>query len=80
MKHCIRKKKARACTHLEVIVRKVIERRMEGKRGRGKLRIMLLDEIEANETYENIKRRTMKENIGETGCLTLNQAEADKDQ
>ena len=30
---------------------------MEGKRGRGKPRIMMLDDIKADETYEKIKRR-----------------------
>ena len=38
---------------------KVIEGRMEGKRGRGKPRIMMLDDIKADETYEKIKRRAM---------------------
>ena len=36
-----------------------IERRMEGKRGRGKPRIMMLDDIKADETYEKIMRRAM---------------------
>ena len=32
---------------------------MEGKRGRGKSRIMMLDDIKADETYEKIKHRAM---------------------
>ena len=32
---------------------------MEGKRGRGKPRNMMLDEIKADETYEKIKRRAI---------------------
>ena len=35
----------------ESLVKEVIEGRMEGKRGRGKLRIMMLDDIKADETY-----------------------------
>ena len=41
------------------LVKEVIEGRMEGKRGRGKPRIMMLDDIKADETYEKIKRRAM---------------------
>ena len=43
----------------ESLVKEVIEGRMEGKRGRGKPRIMMLDDIKADETYEKIKRRAM---------------------
>ena len=46
-------------THL---VKEVIEGRMEGKIGRRKPRIMLLDDIETNETYEMIKRIESKRN------------------
>ena len=35
----------------ESLFKEVIEGRMEGKRGRGKLRIMMLDDIKADETY-----------------------------
>ena len=44
---------------IENLVKEVIEGRMEGKRGRGKPRIMMLDHIKADETYEMIKRRAM---------------------
>ena len=40
-------------------MKEVIERRMEGMRGRGKPRIMTLDDIVAHETYEKIKRGAM---------------------
>ena len=40
-------------------MKEIIEERMEGKRGRGKPRIMMLDDIKADETYENIKPRAM---------------------
>ena len=46
-------------THLDMIeslVKEVIEGRMIGKRGRGKSRIMLLNDINTNETYEMIAR------------------------
>ena len=43
----------------ESLVKEVIEGRMEGKRGRGKPSIMMLDDIKADETYEKIKRRAM---------------------
>ena len=45
----------------ESLVKEVIEviGRMEGKRERGKPRIMMLDDIKADETYEKIKRRAM---------------------
>ena len=33
--------------------------RKEGKRGRGKLRILMIDDIKADESYEKIKRRAM---------------------
>ena len=42
---------------------------MEGKRGRVKPRIMMLDDIKADETCEKIKRRAMDREFGETGCL-----------
>ena len=32
---------------------------MEGKRGKGKPRIMMLDDIKADEPYEKFKRRDM---------------------
>ena len=41
------------------LVKEVIEGRMEGKRGRGKSRIMLLNDIKTNETYEMTKRRAL---------------------
>ena len=41
----------------ESLLKEVIEGRMEGKRGRGKTRIMLLDDIKTNETYKMIKRK-----------------------
>ena len=37
----------------------IIEGRMQGKRVRGKPRIMMIDDINADETYEKIKRRAM---------------------
>ena len=40
----------------ESLVKEVIEGRIEGKRGRGKPRIMMLNDIKADETYEKIKR------------------------
>ena len=40
----------------ESLVKEVTVGRMEGKKGRGKPRIMLLDDIKADETYEKIKR------------------------
>ena len=39
----------------ESLVKEVIEGRMRGKRGRGKPRIKMLDDIKADETYEKIK-------------------------
>ena len=39
---------------------------MEGKKGRGKPRIMMPDDIKADETNEKIKRQVMNR---ETGCL-----------
>ena len=50
----------------ESLVKEVIEGRLEGKRERGKQRIMMLDDIKADETYEKTKRRAMDR---ETGCL-----------
>ena len=41
------------------LVNEVIEGWMEGKRGRGKSRIMLLDDIKTNEIYEMIKRKAL---------------------
>ena len=38
------------------LVKEVIEGRMEGKRGRGNLRMMMLDDIKADESNEKIKR------------------------
>ena len=40
---------------------------MEGKRGRGKLRIMMLYDIKSDETHEKIE--PWIENVGETGCI-----------
>ena len=40
-------------------VKEVIEGRMEGKRGRGKQRNMMIDNIKADETYEKIKRQAI---------------------
>ena len=40
-------------------MKEVIEGRMEGKKGREKPRIIMLDEIKAGESYEKIKRRAM---------------------
>ena len=40
-------------------MKEVIEGRMECKKGRGKPRIMMLDDIKADETYEKIKRQAM---------------------
>ena len=53
----------------ESLVKEVIEGRMEGKRGRVKPRIMMLDDIKADETYAKIKRRAMDRECGETRCL-----------
>ena len=52
---------------------------MEGKRGRGKLRIMLLDDIKTNKTHEMIK--LWIEKVGEIGCLepALEQSNNDYD-
>ena len=41
----------------ESLVKEVIEGWMKGMRGRVKARIMLLDDIKPNDTYEMIKRR-----------------------
>ena len=43
----------------ESLVKEVIEGRMEGNKGREKSRIMMLDNIKANQTYEMIKRRAV---------------------
>ena len=51
----------------ESLVKEVIEERMEGKRGRGKPCIMMLDDIKADQTYEKVKRRAMDKEFGETG-------------
>ena len=62
LKRRIRTEKTMARTHIlrgESLVKRVIEGRMEGKRGRGEPRIMMLDDIKADETYEKIKRRAM---------------------
>ena len=56
------KRKKRCLGHIlrgESIFKEVIEGRMEGKIRRGKPRIMLLDDIKTNETYEMIKRRAL---------------------
>ena len=41
------------------LVKEVIEERLEVKKGRGKPRIMMLDDIKADEIYEKIKRRAI---------------------
>ena len=41
------------------ILKELIEGRVEWKRGRGESRIMLLDDIKPNETYEMIRRRAL---------------------
>ena len=41
------------------LVKEVIEARIEENRGRRKPRIMMLDDIKSDETYEEIKSRTM---------------------
>ena len=41
----------------ESLVNEIIKRLMKGKRGRGKPRIIMLDFIEANESYEKLWRR-----------------------
>ena len=43
----------------ESLVKEVIEGQVEGKRGRGKPLIMMIDDIKADETYEKIKLRIM---------------------
>ena len=43
----------------ESFVEEVIERRIEEKRGRGKPRTIMLDDIKADETYEKIQRRAL---------------------
>ena len=40
-------------------MKEAIEGRMEGKRGRGKSRIMMLDDIKADELFEKTKHRAM---------------------
>ena len=40
-------------------MKEVIEGRMEGKRGRGKRGIMMLDHIKTNGTYEKIKLKAL---------------------
>ena len=50
----------------ESLVKKIIEGRMDGKRGREKIRIMILDEIKADETLQKIGKPWI-ENVGETG-------------
>jgi hypothetical protein len=44
----------------ESLVKVVAERQMEGKKGRGNPRIMMLDDIKADESYEKIKCRAME--------------------
>ena len=53
----------------ESLVKEVIEGRMEGKRGRGKQLFMMLDDIKADKTDEEIKRRAMGSEFWRTGCL-----------
>ena len=48
----------------ESLVKELIEGRMEGKRGAGKPRIMILDDIKANQTYEKIKHRAIDRDRG----------------
>ena len=40
---------------------------VEGKRGRGKPRMMMLDDINADETNDKIKGRAMDRNVRVTG-------------
>ena len=58
------------------LVKEVTEGRMGGKRGRGKPRIMVLDDIKADETSKKIKRRAMeRECLGNWMPRTCFQAE-----
>ena len=54
MLNTILERKKRWLGHIlreEILVKEVIEGRMERKRGRGEPRIMMLDDIKADETY-----------------------------
>ncbi len=53
----------------ESLLKEVIEGRMEGKKRRGKPRIIMLDDIKAGELNLKIKREPWIENVEETGCL-----------
>ena len=54
----------------ESLVKELIEGRMKGKRERGKSRIILLDEIKNNDTYEMIYEIYLNlYKFGEVGCL-----------
>ena len=44
---------------------------VEGKRGRGKPRMMMLDDINADETNDKIKGRAMDRNVRVTGWIEL---------
>ena len=50
----------------ESLVKEVIKVRMDRKRGKVKPRIMMLEDIKADVTYEKIKRRAMDR---ELNCL-----------
>ena len=39
------------------LMKEVLEGKMEGKRGRGRKRIGMIDELMENELYEDLKRR-----------------------
>ena len=47
----------------EGLLRNVIEGRMEGKRPRGRRRIMMLDEFTKGTTFEKMKRRAQEREV-----------------
>ena len=49
----------------QILRGEIIEGWMEGKRGRGKPRIMMLDDIKADETHERSSVEQSIENVGE---------------
>ena len=60
----------------ESLVKKIKEGRLEGKRGRRKTCIMMLDGIKADETHEKIKLRAMdRECLRNCISITCFQAE-----
>ena len=75
LKYYMRTEKAMETSWEEkALLNKLLNGRMEGKRGRGMPRIMMLDEIKADETNEKIKRRAIDREldswiVGETGFL-----------